>query len=194
MMKESPPLTNADCVQIETATADDARQFRSHEYEVWKDTYINDKTGITQADIDWFFYQYRKLLSPESVKKLATELENVGDNEKVIIIKDGEIIIATAWLLKDEHMNELGSIYIKSDKQHLGIGQKIWNEANDFFNRMNPIFVTVYEKNENAITFYKKLGFREVEKIPSEIHFPSGAEFPQIRMVKQPRTLTTASA
>jgi diamine N-acetyltransferase len=56
---------------------------------------------------------------------------------------------------------EIERIYIKSQFQKLGLGKYLLNKAQDIAmeHGKKNIWLGVWEKNENAIAFYKKLGF-----------------------------------
>lgn len=71
--------------------------------------------------------------------------------------------------------------------QGLGIGKMLWKKANEFLDPKKDTFVQVADYTENAINFYKKIGFVETGKrIENESQkFKSGAVISQIEMVKK---------
>lgn len=56
---------------------------------------------------------------------------------------------------------EIERIYIRAKFQKLGLGKYLINKAIEIAveQEKNKIWLGVWEKNENAIAFYKKLGF-----------------------------------
>ncbi|MEO2078213.1 MAG: GNAT family N-acetyltransferase [Bacillus sp. (in: firmicutes)] len=56
---------------------------------------------------------------------------------------------------------EIERIYIRSKFQKHGLGKYLFNQAMDIAVKENKrkIWLGVWEKNENAIAFYKKMGF-----------------------------------
>jgi diamine N-acetyltransferase len=56
---------------------------------------------------------------------------------------------------------EIERIYIRSKFQKLGLGKDLMNKAIEVAVEQgkNKIWLGVWEKNENAIAFYKKSGF-----------------------------------
>ncbi|MDT8862086.1 GNAT family N-acetyltransferase [Alkalihalobacillus sp. MEB130] len=56
---------------------------------------------------------------------------------------------------------EIERIYIKTSFQKHGVGKYLLNQAIDIAREQNKkqIWLGVWEKNENAIAFYKKMGF-----------------------------------
>ncbi|WP_317907031.1 GNAT family N-acetyltransferase, partial [Bacillus subtilis] len=56
---------------------------------------------------------------------------------------------------------EIERIYIKNEFQKHGLGKYLFNKAMEIAKELNKkkIWLGVWEKNENAIVFYKKMGF-----------------------------------
>ncbi|EFU40598.1 PaiA [Paenibacillus vortex V453] len=56
---------------------------------------------------------------------------------------------------------EIERIYIKSKFQKHGLGKYLLNQAKDIAVESNKkkLWLGVWEKNENAIAFYEKMGF-----------------------------------
>ena len=56
---------------------------------------------------------------------------------------------------------EIERIYIKSDYQKHGLGKLLYEKALEIAkaNNKQSVWLGVWEKNENAIAFYKRLGF-----------------------------------
>ncbi|MES9684772.1 GNAT family N-acetyltransferase [Bacillus sp. AFS001701] len=56
---------------------------------------------------------------------------------------------------------EIERIYIKKEFQKHGLGKVLYNKALEIAEELNKkkIWLGVWEKNENAIAFYKKMGF-----------------------------------
>ncbi|MFD2444997.1 GNAT family N-acetyltransferase [Bacillus sp. CGMCC 1.16607] len=61
----------------------------------------------------------------------------------------------------DDESLEIERVYIKSKFQKHGLGKFLLNKAIEIATERNKrkIWLGVWEKNENAITFYKKMGF-----------------------------------
>ena len=60
-----------------------------------------------------------------------------------------------------EESLEIERIYIKSKFQKHGLGKYLFNKALELAvaNNKKRIWLGVWEKNENALAFYKKMGF-----------------------------------
>ncbi len=102
-----------------------------------------------------------------NLKQLEKELSNISSQFFFVYFND-----AIAGYLKintdDAQSEEMGDesleverIYIKSSFQKHGLGKYLLNNAMEIAiaNNKKNIWLGVWEKNENAIAFYKKLGF-----------------------------------
>ena len=175
----------APVVVVSVATPEDAQAIRDVQYRTWLATYPENGSGITVADINWYFNDFRKTFSEEMLKKLAHELGSLPDSDRAIVAKDEQgKIVGYAWLTKHDNQNELGAIYIDPSFQGGGVGKRLWAEAEKFFDAAKETMLTVQEKNERAIGFYKKLGFEDTGKRLETLTFPSGATFKEIKMVR----------
>ncbi|EEL44967.1 Protease synthase and sporulation negative regulatory protein PAI 1 [Bacillus cereus Rock3-42] len=102
-----------------------------------------------------------------NLKQLEKELSNVSSQFFFVYFND-EIAGYLKVNIDDAQSEEMGNesleverIYIKSSFQKHGLGKYLLNNAIEIaieHNKKN-IWLGVWEKNENAIAFYKKLGF-----------------------------------
>jgi ribosomal protein S18 acetylase RimI-like enzyme len=65
------------------------------------------------------------------------------------------------------------------------VGTAIWHEAAKFIDPTKDTFLEVADYNENAINFYKKLGFEDTGKRITDERFrmKSGSIIPEMEMV-----------
>ncbi|EEM95535.1 Protease synthase and sporulation negative regulatory protein PAI 1 [Bacillus thuringiensis IBL 200] len=102
-----------------------------------------------------------------NLKQLEKELSNISSQFFFVYFND-EIAGYLKINIDDAQSEEMGNesleverIYIKSSFQKHGLGKYLLNNAIEIaieHNKKN-IWLGVWEKNENAIAFYKKLGF-----------------------------------
>ncbi|EEM41063.1 Protease synthase and sporulation negative regulatory protein PAI 1 [Bacillus thuringiensis IBL 4222] len=102
-----------------------------------------------------------------NLKQLEKELSNISSQFFFVYFND-EIAGYLKVNIDDAQSEEMGNesleverIYIKSSFQKHGLGKYLLNNAIEIaieHNKKN-IWLGVWEKNENAIAFYKKLGF-----------------------------------
>lgn len=181
MKTESEPK-----ISMSTATPDDAKGIRELEYETYMETYVNDKSKITRDDIEWYFHTFKKSFTPQSIEKLAREIENLPGNQYVVVAKNEEgDVVGFAWSRKGDINNDLGAIYVSPKYQGAGLGKKIWTETAAFFDPEKETILTVQEDNAKAIEFYKKLGFVDTGKRTVALTFPSGIGFNEIEMLRK---------
>ena len=76
-------------------------------------------------------------------------------------IINGVIILAS----KDGLNLELESLYIVSSLQRRGLGKELWDNALSKFPNWKNTKVKVKAENYVGINFYKKLGFKPVDKL-----------------------------
>jgi ribosomal protein S18 acetylase RimI-like enzyme len=89
--------------------------------------------------------------------------------------------------LRREDHNELGAIYVLPEYHGFGIGKKLWEQGQTYFDQEKPTIVRLEENNESAKAFYTTLGFQDTDKrFPSGLIFPSGATFNEAEMEIKP--------
>lgn len=135
---------------------------------------------IQQISIETFFESYGNENSPEnmaryaastfSIEKLRAELDN-PDSSFYILLSNKEIAGYMKLNFGEKEYQKFGvpgleieRIYIKSSFQGMGYGRQLMEKAiNDARNKLKKkLWLGVWEKNENAITFYKHMGFEVV--------------------------------
>jgi diamine N-acetyltransferase len=122
---------------------------------------------------------FKQQNSPENMKAYLDKAFNLNQLEKELRNSSSEFFFVyfnneLAGYLKvninDAQSEDMGSealeverIYIKSDFQKHGLGKYLFNKAVDLAqeNNKSKIWLGVWEKNENAIAFYKRMGFVE---------------------------------
>lgn len=82
-----------------------------------------------------------------------------------------------------QSQNRVGSIYILQSYQNRGIGKKLMQLVLDTFPGKN-IYLHVQTENQQAISFYEKLGFVKTTDLPTE-YFDNAKTKPlnQVEMV-----------
>lgn len=174
---------------IADADPEDALAYRELERDVWQQTYANEKTGITKEDIDWYFNTFKHAFSAEMIENFKEVLASLDESEKAIVVKSDKQVIGTAWLIRSDEYNELGSIYVHPDFQRQAVGKRIWETALQYFDKSKPTVVTVNKHNESAIRYYESLGFVQSSTLMPELRFPSGALYEEVRMVRPPEAI-----
>ncbi|MBO3287141.1 GNAT family N-acetyltransferase [Paenibacillus sp. FSL M8-0228] len=132
---------------------------------------------LQEISIETFNDTFKDLNSPENMKaylerafnfkQLEKELSNVSSefffiyfNEELAGYLKVNINEAQSEKMGGESL-EIERIYIKNKSQKQGLGKYLLNKSMEIAMKHNKkkIWLGVWEKNENAIAFYKKMGF-----------------------------------
>ncbi|GAA0435801.1 GNAT family N-acetyltransferase [Agaribacter marinus] len=136
-----------------------------------------DLQTLQEVSIKTFIETFKHQNSPENMnaylerafnlKQLEKELSNISSQFFFVYFASeiaGYLKINTADAQTEEFDNEsleIERIYIKNKFQKHGLGKYLLNKAteNAIEQHIKKIWLGVWEKNENAIAFYKKMGF-----------------------------------
>lgn len=137
---------------------------------------LGDLQTLQQISIDTFNETFKEQNSPENMsaylersfneKQLKIELSNPSSQFFLVYYND-EVAGYLKVNTNDAQTEEMGPdsieierIYVKDKFQKLGLGKYLFNVAIEIAveSRKEKIWLGVWEKNDNAIAFYKKLG------------------------------------
>ncbi|WP_248930619.1 GNAT family N-acetyltransferase [Paenibacillus hamazuiensis] len=138
---------------------------------------LEDLQILQELSIETFNDTFKDQNSPENMKaylerafnseQLEKELAN-GSSEFFFILFNEELAGYLKVNMNDAQSEKMGDesleierIYIRSHFQRKGLGKYLINKAMEIAKSQNKkmIWLGVWEKNENAIDFYKKMGF-----------------------------------
>ncbi|SDX99971.1 Ribosomal protein S18 acetylase RimI [Evansella caseinilytica] len=138
---------------------------------------LEDLGTLQEVSFETFHETFKQQNSPENMtsylerafclKQLEKELSNrssqfffVYFNHEVAGYLKVNIDEAQSEKMGDESL-EIERIYIRNSFQKHGLGKYLFNKAVEIAkeNNKKKIWLGVWEKNENAIAFYKKMGF-----------------------------------
>ncbi|MBQ4897973.1 GNAT family N-acetyltransferase [Paenibacillus sp. Marseille-P2973] len=141
---------------------------------------IEDVELLQEISIETFNDTFKDQNSPENMKnymdrafnskQLNMELTHIH-SEFFLIFLDEEpagYLKINSQTAQSEKMGddalEIERIYIRNKFQKQGLGKYLINTAIDIAlgEKKNRVWLGVWEKNENAIQFYKKIGFVQV--------------------------------
>jgi diamine N-acetyltransferase len=147
-------------INITRCTLEDSRKLQEIGSETFKETFQdqnspeNMKTYLEEAF---------------NIKQVKNELSNPSSHFFFVTFHD-EVAGYLKVNTEDAHTEEMNDdaleierIYIINKFQKLGLGKYLFNKAMDIAMEQNKkkIWLGVWEKNENAISFYKRLGFTQ---------------------------------
>ncbi|MDF9763419.1 MULTISPECIES: GNAT family N-acetyltransferase [Peribacillus] len=145
-------------INTKKCTLEDSRKLQEISYETFNETFKHQNTPENMnAYLEKAF----------NLKQLEKELSNIS-SQFFFVYFNNEVAGYLKINTNDAQSEEMGDesleierIYIKDKFQKLGIGKCLQNKAMEIAMEHNKkkIWLGVWEKNENAIAFYKKLGF-----------------------------------
>ncbi|MEI1422810.1 GNAT family N-acetyltransferase [Bacillus cabrialesii] len=138
---------------------------------------LEDLKILQEISVETFNDTFKDQNSPENMKAYLESAFNTKQLEKELSTMSSQFFFVyihheVAGYVKvntdDAQSEEMGDesleierIYIKNKFQKHGLGKHLLNKALDVALECNKkkIWLGVWEKNENAIAFYKKMGF-----------------------------------
>ncbi len=145
-------------INIKQCTLEDLHILQEISYETFNETFKHQNSPENMnAYLERAF----------NLKQLETELTNIF-SQFFFVYFNNEIAGYLKVNINDAQSEEMGDesleierIYIKNKFQKLGLGKYLLNKAMEIALEQNKkkIWLGVWEKNENAIVFYKKMEF-----------------------------------
>ncbi|MCM3033593.1 GNAT family N-acetyltransferase [Niallia sp. MER 6] len=147
-------------LELKICTVKDLQKLREISYETFNETFKDQNSPENMKNyLDKAF----------TLEQLEKELSNIS-SQFFFLYLDKELAGYLKVNTNDAQTEEMGTesleierIYIKSRFQKDGLGKVLFQKALDIAreNNKKKIWLGVWEKNENAIAFYKKMGFRQ---------------------------------
>ncbi|MDG0948026.1 GNAT family N-acetyltransferase [Bacillus paranthracis] len=145
-------------INIKKCTLEDLHKLQEISYETFNETF---KHQNSLENMDTY------LENAFNLKQLEKELANIS-SQFFFVYFNNEVAGYLKVNTNDAQSEEMGDdsleierIYINSRLQKHGLGKYLLNKAIEIAMEHNKkkIWLGVWEKNENAIAFYKKMGF-----------------------------------
>jgi ribosomal protein S18 acetylase RimI-like enzyme len=169
--------------EIKDAKPEDVEDMRRIVKNAWLELYPNETYGITRGDIqsiDWH--------NPAKLDKHKAEiLENQGNAHNFVIKNTDDEIVGFCKVLKSDVQGEIDAMYVLPELQGKGLGKRLMDRAFEWIGPNLDIVLKVVAYNDNAIGFYKRMGF-EVTKnkvVYTGTQIPCGKEIPRIEMLRK---------
>ncbi|MDR6884172.1 GNAT family N-acetyltransferase [Bacillus sp. 3255] len=142
-----------------------------------KECTLEDSSKLQEISYETFNQTFKDQNSPENMKAYLDKAFNLKQLEKELSNPFSQFFLVydhhkLAGYLKvnthDAQSEEMGEesleierIYVRSSFQNRGLGKYLYNKAMEIAKKLDKriIWLGVWEKNENAIAFYKKMGF-----------------------------------
>jgi diamine N-acetyltransferase len=145
-------------IKIKKCTLEDSRKLQEISYETFNDTFKDQNSPENMNG-----YLERAF----NLKQIEKELSNIF-SQFFFVYFNNEVAGYLKVNTNDAQSEEMGDqsieierIYIKKEFQKHGLGKNLLEMAIGIATEHNKqkIWLGVWEKNENAIAFYKKMGF-----------------------------------
>ncbi|MGG0414329.1 GNAT family N-acetyltransferase [Peribacillus simplex] len=145
-------------LNIKKCTLEDSRKLQEISYETFNETFKHQNSPENMnAYLERAF----------NLKQLEKELSNIS-SQFLFVYFNNEVAGYLKVNTNDAQSEEMGDesleierIYIKNKFQKHGLGKYLLNKAIEIAMEVkkSKVWLGVWEKNENAIAFYKKHGF-----------------------------------
>jgi diamine N-acetyltransferase len=145
-------------INLKKCTLEDSRKLQEISYETFHETFkLQNSPENMNAYLERAF----------NLEQLEKELSNIS-SQFFFVYCNNEVAGYLKVNTDDDQSEEMGDesleierIYIRNKFQKHGLGKYLLNKAMEIAMDGNKkkIWLGVWEKNENAIAFYKKLGF-----------------------------------
>ncbi|WP_404427416.1 GNAT family N-acetyltransferase [Ureibacillus chungkukjangi] len=138
---------------------------------------LEDLQTLQEVSIETFYEAFKEQNSPESMEaylekafnleKLELEISNIS-SQFFLIHFSNEVAGYLKININEAQSEEMGDesleverIYLKTKFQKHGLGKVLLNKAIEIATDLDKkkVWLGVWEENENAIAFYKKMGF-----------------------------------
>ncbi len=136
----------------------------------------------------------RKMTLREERKWLKEQLEKMKKGKLVFVVAEADgRIVGTARIERkngrESHLAEFG-IAVSKDYRSKGIGKMLWNAGYErakklWGGKVRYLILYVFENNDIAQNFYRKLGFKEVARVPNAIRWNDGSLIDDIVMMRE---------
>ena len=147
-------------ITIKKCTLEDLHKLQEVSYETFNETFKEQNTPQNmKAYLDGAF----------NLKQLEKELATTSSQFFFIYLHQdiaGYLKVNTNEAQSEDmgdNSLEIERIYVKNQFQKNGLGKHLFNKALEIAteHKLKNIWLGVWEKNDNAIAFYKKIGFEQ---------------------------------
>lgn len=170
---------------IEEARPEDAERIIYVNIQSWLTTYPN-------ADLDISYQEISDFIGGGVPEKVTLWREFLGKCQgssfaRVWVARAAaEGVVGFCLARKNASENTVQMLYLLKAWQGFGLGKKLMEQADAWFDRSKPVRIKVVAYNQPAIGFYTRRGFKKIDDVPTAEAFTlaSGKVLPEIQMEK----------
>ena len=146
-------------VEIRRAELGDVAGIRAVLAATWRDTYAHfmSEAAIAKVTAEW-----------HSPSRLEAEVARPSTYIAVAMSSSHDVVGMISAHSQGEVLF-VARVYVLPEFQRRGIGERLMNEACRIFPQAKQLHLEVEEQNPKGRSFYRKLGFREVETRGQEV-------------------------
>ena len=152
---EGDGLQRSGRIIVRRATEQDAEALSWFAAETFRETFGPDSKP---SDMDAYLHEaFSPEIQREEIANGAATIILASDRES-----SDKSLIGYVHLIADQAAIEMKRLYIATEWKGRGLAQLLFNEALDEGRRRGGrrLWLTVWDRNDRAIAFYKKIGFR----------------------------------
>jgi len=151
-----------DDIDIVPPKKDDVFEMRNMHGRVWRETYENEKKGITK---EWLKERTEGWLTDDSLRVSNERFDRISGDPRHFerVAKVGNAIVGIVHGSKLDNVQHLEAIYVDTPYHGKGVAKRLMDELMSWFDVKNPVTLEVVEYNDRAQAFYRKYGFSTVE-------------------------------
>lgn len=147
---------------IQTPELGDEEGLAPMHVQAWKETYVNDRSGLTDSDVDEML---KSILTDLSFRRntIQDSLNNPTEVLYRVVKNNANKIVGFLHADQRGEFNELAGIYLLNEAKGTGIGQKLMEEFLLWSDKSKASRLVVFSFNNSAISFYNKYGFKKTD-------------------------------
>ncbi len=153
---------------ITIATPSDAKDVRQVQHDTWIATYPNESLGIT---VDAIKKRIAAYITTEKIEALKKSLIDPQQRTWIATINSATIGYCTASTAEDN--NRLEALYVLPAYQGMHVGKALIEPALTWMGETKPIELEAASYNQQALSFYKKYGFKLTNWIGDNAGIPT---------------------
>ncbi len=183
--ERQPPPQDATAT-VEEARPEDAERIIYVNIQSWLTTYPNPELSVSYQEISDFIGGG----VPEKVtlwREFLGKCQGSSFARVWVARAAAEGVVGFCLARKNASDNTVQMLYLLKAWQGFGLGKKLMEQADAWFDRSKPVRIKVVAYNQPAIGFYTHQGFEKSGDVPTGEAFTlaSGKVLPEIQMEKR---------
>jgi ribosomal protein S18 acetylase RimI-like enzyme len=134
--------------------------------DTWHETYDRLYGAAKVTDITNAWHSEAKLADQLAMTQTSQHMGHHADTSSFMVgLWDGRVVATSLARYMSGHQVVVDRLYVRGAYQGLGIGTALLNATVASLPRAQSLCLEVDPGNEDAIAFYKRLGFRKIREV-----------------------------